>query len=68
MTTKIFKKNIQKKIYSYKTYDNETNINVEYIVDLFEKQNGECLLCGGMMKTNHHGTNDDKQISIDRIK
>ena len=62
-----FRKNIDKKINSYKLYDDKTNIDVDYVVELFYRQNGECCLCGCMMKTINYKNNDSMQFSIDRI-
>ena len=66
-----FDMNIWNKIQGHKTYDAEkgydTNLSVKKVKTLFDKQNGECLVCGCMMKTCSYKQNDKDQFSIDRI-
>lgn len=66
-----FVKNIERKIKSHIKYDVEkgynTDISVEFIQDLFVKQNGECKICECNLKTFNYLSNDNKQFSIDRI-
>lgn len=66
-----FDMNISNKIQGHKKYDDEkgyeTNLSVKKVKTLFENQNGECLVCGCMMKTCGYKQNDKDQFSIDRI-
>jgi ATP-dependent exoDNAse (exonuclease V) alpha subunit len=66
-----FESNIKRKITGHLKYDKqkklESNITVEKVKILFEKQNGACNICGCDMKTTHYKSNDGKQFSIDRI-
>ena len=67
--------NISNKVQGHKRYDaesshvqhHETNLSVKKVKTLFEKQSGECLVCGCMMKTCGYKQNDKVQFSIDRI-
>jgi nucleoside-triphosphatase THEP1 len=65
-----FEDAIEKKIKGHLQYDQEkglnTNITVEDVVTLFERQNGECIKCECQMKTKYP-QGDDEQFSIDRI-
>ena len=52
-------------------YDEEkgltSDITVEKVIKLFEKQNGICNICNCDLKTSHYEPNDRQQFSIDRI-
>ena len=66
-----FKKNIIKKIEGHTKYDLsrgfKTDIEPEFIMRLFKKQNGCCNKCSCDMKANKYAYQDSKQFSIDRI-
>ena len=66
-----FEMNIWNKIQGHKRYDAEkgyeTNLSIKKVKTLFEKQNGDCLVCGCMMKTCGYKQNNSDQFSIDRI-
>lgn len=67
-----FKNAIQSKIdCHHKKYDEthgySTNIDVDYIVDLYDKQNGECFFCGCNMKKFDWVKSCKHQFSINRI-
>ena len=68
---KTFEENIKKKLLGHKEYDNKkkytNDIDVDYVQDLFVKQNGDCVKCGCMMKTFNYSKGDKMQFSIDRI-
>lgn len=68
---KAFERNIEKKLKGHLEYDiekgYENDIEVDDIVKLYEKQNGECLKCGCGMKTYKYKCGDADQFSIDRI-
>ena len=65
-----FVRNINKKIKGYKEQDKKNklknDIKVDDVKTLYQKQNGECKLCGCSMKQTYKN-NDDKQFSVDRI-
>lgn len=65
-----FDDTISKKINGHMQYDCErgfeTNITVEDVKTLFERQNGECIKCECQMKTIYQ-QGDGEQFSIDRI-
>ena len=66
-----FETNIKRKIQGHLKYDKvkklESNLSVEKVKTLFEKQSGECKICGCHMKTCNYKSNDGMQFSIDRI-
>jgi len=66
-----FERNIKKKILGHLKYDKikklESNITVEKVIKLYEKQNGDCNICGCIMKIFNYKSNDRKQFSIDRV-
>jgi hypothetical protein len=62
-----FDDNIKSKIRGYASYDVNTNISIDKVKKLYEKQNGECVVCNCTMKTTNYKRGDDKQFSIDRI-
>jgi len=65
-----FVRNINKKLKGYKEQDKKNklknDIKVDDVKTLYQKQNGECKLCGCCMKQTYKN-NDDKQFSVDRI-
>jgi hypothetical protein len=68
---KEFIKNIENKIKGHLKYDEEkglkSDISVDKVLKLWEKQNGECLICNCNMKTINYKANDEEQFSIDRV-
>ena len=62
-----FDDNIKSKIRGYASYDVNTNISIDKVKKLYERQNGECVVCNCTMKTTNYRRGDDKQFSIDRI-
>lgn len=66
-----FETNIKRKIAGHLKYDKkkklENNLSIDKVMTLYEKQNGECKICGCHMKTVNYKSNDGKQFSIDRI-
>jgi len=65
-----FISNINKKLKSYKEQDKvrgfKTNIKVADVTELYKVQNGDCKICGCVMKQTYSG-NDRKQFSVDRV-
>ena len=72
ITRTTFKENIEKKLKGHLEYDKkkgyETDIDVDYITNLYEKQNGACVKCDCCMKTCNYSRGDKQQFSIDRIE
>ena len=68
---KTFESNIKNKISGHLKYDTEKNLksdlSVKKVKTLFEKQNGDCNICGCAMKTTNYKSNDGQQFSIDRL-
>lgn len=64
-----FKKNILKKNEGHKKYDESkgyhTDVEPNFIMKLFEKQNECCNKCSCEMKANEYAYQDSKQFSID---
>ena len=65
-----FVRNIKKKLKGYKEQHKKNklknDIKVDDVKTLYQKQNGECKLCGCSMKQTYKN-NDNKQFSVDRI-
>jgi hypothetical protein len=67
-----FVRNIKKKLKGYKEQHKKNKLKNDIKVDgviksfIYQKQNGECKLCGCCMKQTYKN-NDDKQFSVDRI-
>jgi hypothetical protein len=64
-----FDTNIKNKISGHLNNDKEKNLksdlSVKKVKLLFEKQNGDCNICG--CETTNYKSNDGKQFSIDRL-
>ena len=65
-----FISNIKRKLKRYKETDKQkgfkNNIKVADVTELYKLQNGDCKLCGCVMKQTYNG-NDSRQLSVDRI-
>ena len=66
-----FPEKICKKLKGHLEYDKkkgyENDIDVDYITNLYEKQNGSCVKCDCSMKTWNYNRGDKQQFSINRI-
>jgi len=65
-------RNIEDKIEAHKVYDakrfeREGDIDVEYILERLEKQNGRCYICKDFVLTANWAPKCEYQFSIDRI-